>query len=222
MVTETHGSGNGPEASRALRQSPGRPKDPAKRQAILKAATRLFLEKGFENTSVRDITEAAGVSRVTFYAHFGGKETLFQAAIQERCASMTGDDLFSAIRELPARQALETFGLRFLGLLETEESRRLTRLLMAQAPERPLMARLFYEAGPRRVQENLARTLESLAGREGLFIPDPLRAAAHFVCLVRGMHTFRREIGLEPGTPEDEKRAHVSDCVEFFLRACRP
>jgi TetR/AcrR family transcriptional regulator, mexJK operon transcriptional repressor len=117
---------------------------------------------------------------------------------------------------------LQTFGLSFFALLETQESTQLMRLLVSQAPDRPLMARLFYEVGPRRMLVRLAETLAVLAEREGLHIPEPERAAAHFICLIRGIPTFQREIGLVTATPPQEKQEHVRDCVEFFLRACRP
>lgn len=52
------------------------------RQRLLDAAARLFPEKGFQATSVEDITEAAGYSRGAFYSNFKNKDELFIALLQ--------------------------------------------------------------------------------------------------------------------------------------------
>lgn len=44
------------------------------RSAVVAAAIDLFLENGFDQTSVEQIAQAAGVSRSTFFRQFGGKE----------------------------------------------------------------------------------------------------------------------------------------------------
>ena len=48
---------------------------------IARAAARLFAERGFDATSVREIVEAAGVAKPTLYYYFGSKEGLAQALI---------------------------------------------------------------------------------------------------------------------------------------------
>jgi TetR/AcrR family transcriptional regulator len=57
-----------------------RVRDPdATRAAVLAAAERLFAERGFANTSLRDISTASGVSHPLIHHHFGSKEELYQA-----------------------------------------------------------------------------------------------------------------------------------------------
>jgi len=48
----------------------------ATRAALAAAAKRLFAERGFEQTTVRDIARAAAVTERTFYRYFDGKEGL--------------------------------------------------------------------------------------------------------------------------------------------------
>jgi AcrR family transcriptional regulator len=48
----------------------------ATRQALQQAADRLFAERGYGSTTVRDIAEAAGVTERTFFRYFTGKEEL--------------------------------------------------------------------------------------------------------------------------------------------------
>jgi len=53
----------------------------AKHKWIVKEASRLFRERGFENVSVGDVMKAAGLTHGAFYAHFGSKEELQAAAV---------------------------------------------------------------------------------------------------------------------------------------------
>jgi TetR/AcrR family transcriptional regulator len=55
------------------------------RRAVLDAAERLFAERGFAGTSVRDLAAASGVSHPLIQHHFGTKEELY-AAVLRRCA----------------------------------------------------------------------------------------------------------------------------------------
>lgn len=54
------------------------------REQILEAAWKLFAEKGFEDVSVRDVTNEAGVNLASVSYHFGGKEGLIQETVK-RC-----------------------------------------------------------------------------------------------------------------------------------------
>lgn len=53
------------------------------KQKILKAAMRIFAEKGFHGASVNDIADTAGVNKRMIYAHFENKESLYIAVIDE-------------------------------------------------------------------------------------------------------------------------------------------
>ncbi|HEX2038099.1 MAG TPA: TetR/AcrR family transcriptional regulator [Acidimicrobiales bacterium] len=55
----------------------------ATRAALLRAARRLFTEKGFFATGREEIAQAAGVTRGALYHHFAGKEELFRAVLEE-------------------------------------------------------------------------------------------------------------------------------------------
>ena len=55
---------------------------------ILDAAEQLFMEHGFEATSLRSLTSAAGVNLAAVNYHFGSKEVLFQAVLTRRLDPM--------------------------------------------------------------------------------------------------------------------------------------
>jgi AcrR family transcriptional regulator len=74
----------------------------AVRERILEQATRLFSTKGYNGVSVREIVEAAGITKPTLYYYFGSKEKLFETIIagtinefQEhlRCLVGSGDSI---------------------------------------------------------------------------------------------------------------------------------
>jgi TetR/AcrR family transcriptional repressor of nem operon len=53
----------------------------AKHERIVKEASRLFRERGFENVSVGEVMKAAGLTHGAFYAHFSSKQELQKAAV---------------------------------------------------------------------------------------------------------------------------------------------
>jgi AcrR family transcriptional regulator len=77
-----------PGALRPAAGSPPRPRKlrrgPLTRKQILDASLKLFSDKGFVRTSVRDIAQAAGITDAAIYYHFASKRDLFEALIEER------------------------------------------------------------------------------------------------------------------------------------------
>ena len=71
----------------------------ATRTAVLEAAQRLFALHGYENTTVRAIADAAGVTERTFYRYFDGKEGL----LAEEAIDWT-EKLCDAIRTRPPEE----------------------------------------------------------------------------------------------------------------------
>ena len=69
----------------------------ATRQAISDAATRLFMERGFDRVTIDEIAEAADVGRMTVFNHFPRKEDLFFDREQE-----AREVAFEAIRSRPS------------------------------------------------------------------------------------------------------------------------
>lgn len=74
----------------------GRPREFCTEMALT-AALRVFWSKGFESTSMTDLTEAMGISKPSLYAAFGNKEALFHKAL----------DLYESEKLAYTRVALE-------------------------------------------------------------------------------------------------------------------
>src|SRR6478735_2214387 len=74
------------------RPRPGRPpKDQAGdvKARILDAAQQVFLKRGYQSASLDEIAETAPASKPTIYAHFPGKEALFEAVIARVITGLT-------------------------------------------------------------------------------------------------------------------------------------
>jgi AcrR family transcriptional regulator len=64
----------------------------ATRRRILKAASRIFAEHGYEGASIRDIVGKADVNQAAINYHFGSKEGLYRAVLEMAFASLTSAD----------------------------------------------------------------------------------------------------------------------------------
>lgn len=69
---------------RHLRVAKRTRRGPHTRQQILDASLRLFSERGFARTTVRDIARQAGITDAAIYYHFESKRDLLEALVEER------------------------------------------------------------------------------------------------------------------------------------------
>ncbi|MDE2053561.1 MAG: TetR/AcrR family transcriptional regulator [Xanthomonadaceae bacterium] len=200
---------------------PGRPKDLEKRAAILEAAKRLFPQHGFEGTSMDAVAAEAGVSKLTVYSHFGGKESLFVETIRCKCDGLLPRTLFQVDVNAPVRSQLLGVARAFFGLMMSEGALGMHRTLVASSQQSPKLAKLFWEAGPMQVQAALAEMLQKEVAAHQLDVADTRRAASQFFALLKGEHHARMLFGC--GQPSgEETEAHLEATVDMFLRAYAP
>ncbi|MBB1086911.1 TetR/AcrR family transcriptional regulator [Lysobacter sp. SG-8] len=197
---------------------PGRPKDPAKRAAILEAAKGMFTQHGFAGASMEQIAAEAGVSKLTVYSHFGDKEGLFAAAVKAHCEQSLPTSLFEMRPDLPIRTRLLEIADAFYAMITTPEAVAGHRMMCSpQMADSPL-TRLFWEAGPMRVQADFAQLLRRRIEAGELDIDDVDCAASQFFTLLKGEPHAQLVFGCcKPGTRSPE--AHLRASVDMFLRA---
>jgi TetR/AcrR family transcriptional repressor of mexJK operon len=129
------------------RRGPGRPRDPAKLEAILDAAYALFLERGITATTMDAVAERASVSKMTVYANFRDKPALVSAGFDRMIKLMhvfdlaVGPDLNSSV------ERLVELGKPVASVASQPEVIRMVRLMTECADEHPRMAAAFYTAG---------------------------------------------------------------------------
>ena len=200
---------------------PGRPKDLAKRKAILEAAKTLFLSNGYDGSSMDAIAAEAGVSKLTVYSHFTDKEKLFAEAVKSKCEEQLPELLFELSDEVPVAQALMSIGLGFHTLINSRESVELHRVMVSLAAQDSTLSKVFYEAGPERVLHGMEDFLRQADQAGKLRVANPLHAADQFFCLIKGGSNFRLLIGCGEALQDAEAEAHVRDAVQVFMRAFR-
>ncbi|MFG2430045.1 TetR/AcrR family transcriptional regulator [Streptomyces sp. NPDC048590] len=158
-----------------------------KHQAILDAATSVFLDKGYAGTSMDDIAKLAAVSKQTVYKHFADKEKLFSEIILATTDRIDGT--IDLVADVPATaddldENLTRVARRLLATLTRPEVIRLRRLIIANADAFPALGAAWYEQGFERVLVTLAATFRSLTDRGVLRTDDPVLAAHHFAGLL--------------------------------------
>jgi len=199
--------------------APGRPKDPAKRRAILRAAQQLFMSQGLAATSMDEVARQAGVSKLTLYSHFTDKEDLFQQAVAEKCQEHLPADAFTAAASLPLRAALVAIGRGFVALIFSDAALGLQRLLSVEAPRYPKIGELFWAAGPKRVCDDFARFLEPRIAAGEVADVAPETAAEHFFSMLKGLPHMRALMMPDDKPTARELHGHVDAAVDMFLRA---
>lgn len=200
----------------------GRPKDQEKRMAILNAARTHFFEKGFDAVTIEGVAEAAGVSKMTVYGHFGDKQTLFKAFVEREVSALS-----NLLAQLPLsldnfRSTLIEFGMAFLDFITRPEVIQFNRLLMSVAPHQPQLVRQFFAAGPATIYAALADLLRQATFSQELSIPNPERAADQLMAMWQSFELIKFQLGLETALPPERLLDYVEDCVDTMIRAWEP
>lgn len=198
----------------------GRPADPAKREAVIAVARRLFFEHGY-GIGLDAIAAEAGVSRQTIYNLFSSKEDLFAAIVQETSGQITAPLARLAPGAMP-HQVLTLLGESFLHTISSEPMAGLQRLLITSAGDFPGIGPAFYDNGPGLGLARLAAYLrrETEVGR--LAITDPTLAAEQFFGMLIGHIALKRLLRIQQPLSEAEVRHRVDTAVTTFLRAYSP
>lgn len=103
----------------------------ATRTALIAAARRLFIEKGYADTGTPEIVAAAKVTRGALYHHFTDKQALFRAVAEHEAGLVAAEIDRAAPDDLPAREALVKGGDAYLDAMAVPGR---TRLLLIDGP----------------------------------------------------------------------------------------
>ncbi len=201
--------------------APGRPKDLEKGAAILDAAKRLFIAQGFDATSMDQIASEAGVSKLTVYSHFGDKETLFAAAAKAHCEQQLPTSLFEARPDVPLRERLMQIARAFFAMISTPEALAGHRILCSPEMVDSPLPQMFWESGPKRIQDAFTELLRWRVSNGELEIDDLPRAASQFFALLKGEPHAQLVFGCQCPC-SDDIQAHLAATVDVFLRAYAP
>lgn len=101
-------------------------------ERIIDTSTRLFIEKGYEQTSIQDILDALNLSKGGLYHHFKSKEDILNAVIKKRAEKVT-EMLHEIIQTIDGVNAKEKLKKILKYLITDSETHTLDRVLNTQA-----------------------------------------------------------------------------------------
>ncbi|WP_037355614.1 TetR/AcrR family transcriptional regulator [Amycolatopsis orientalis] len=152
-----------------------------KRALIVKAATALFLELGYDRTSLARIAECSGVSRATLFKQFPSKADLFDAIVTESWATADEEDPPPAGDVVAG---LAVLGRRYAQLLGRAQMTDLFRIVIAELPRFPELAHAQFSRGKMPYFESVRSYLLAEHEAGTVRIEDADLAATQFLGMI--------------------------------------
>ena len=188
------------------------------REAVVDAAERLFLERGFGAVSMDELAEAAGVARRTLYNQFASKEEIFRETLLGVSGQLedvlppgveTQGDVEDVLR-LIARAILQLHRRpRYLGFF---------RMVVAESRQFPWIAEAF-AAVMEPLMERFARYLAHLTAVGVLGCRNPVLAAHQFAGILNEFFLWPWMMGRQ-GLPVPAEEV-IEETIRMFLRHYR-
>lgn len=192
---------------------------PVTREQILDSSLRLFSEKGFARTSVRDIAQAAGITDAAIYYHFASKRDLFDALIDERGFTAALENLERAEITVGPREAIPGIALNALAFIY--QNRDLMKVLMGEAMAGDAVATEEYQMLVERFRKGEARILRYYL-EQGLLITDDVdELAMQLVITVIGAfadHMMSSPSALSEDAVPPGLRRHVEVATQHIVQ----
>lgn len=194
----------------------------ARRQAILEAAYDLFLEKGYDSTTLGDIVRRSGGSLATVYELFESKPGLLRAMVQEQCGAVSsGMDRAFCSRQ-PVETTLREIAEHLFEQILRPRAVALFRVVVAQCAMQPELGKLLYDSGPALGKAKVAQYLQMQAEAGRIEVRDPQAAAQMFFQMVIGHHHHLLLMCAIDPPSRKAKAAHLDFAIESFLKVVSP
>jgi TetR/AcrR family transcriptional regulator, mexJK operon transcriptional repressor len=207
------------ESAKTRGGRPTRSAAAARDERVLEIATQMFMEQGFDATSMDRLAEAAAVGKATLYARYADKNALFAAVLRRRIMQVFlpleaefGKKLDGANLET----SLQVIARRFLDKSIAPESIALSRILSAQALRFPDIAQLAIQEGRGRQIRLVEGVLRHFANDMNFSIEDLSLAAELFLSIVLGNVTRYALLGSLP--PREALITRGDAAVKLFVR----
>jgi AcrR family transcriptional regulator len=192
---------------------------PLTREQILDSSLKLFSDKGFARTSVRDIAQAAGITDAAIYYHFPSKRDLFEALIEERGFTAALEGLERAEVTIGPEEAIPVIATNALEMMYA--NRDLMKLLMVEAMAEDPVAAEEYRMLVERWEKAEARILRIYAAQGLLRTTEIDELAKQLVVTVIGAFA---DYLMSPGaasaeeTPPPELMNHVRVAMHHIVQ----
>lgn len=152
------------------------------RATIIGAATDLFLELGYDRTSLARVARSAGVSKATLFKQFPTKAELFEAVVLA-----AGDEPGDELGDPPPGDfgaGLIALGLAYAELLSRPRMADLVRTLIAESPRFPELRERTFDFGTLPALAALKRYFEAAKTAGSASVDDPDMAAMQFLGMI--------------------------------------
>lgn len=138
-----------------------------KKQAIIQAALQLFKEKGFKDTSIKSIAEAAEVSPVSIYNYFGSKDNLVALCVNDLFEEVTqqAEDILNS--DLDFKTKLD----HAFALCQEKMSQKISEYFQDKLVKEPTFSTLLAKAITVK-KRDIYRAYIELGKEEGLIAKD--------------------------------------------------
>jgi TetR/AcrR family transcriptional repressor of mexJK operon len=195
----------------------GRPKDLEKRARILQAAKAIFLKSGYHGTSMNQIAQEAGVTKLTVYNHFQDKVNLFICAITETCEETLCTKQFDLDTSADFYQTLFIVCSRALQIIYSPEALKLDHVLLELAAEQNPLALQFFEASHTRMENQLAEFFQKAAQLGFIQADDPIYQTELLLTLLLGVRHHKVLLGITAAPNAQELEQIIRDAIDLFL-----
>ncbi|MEE4632018.1 TetR/AcrR family transcriptional regulator [Pseudomonas alliivorans] len=197
----------------------GRPTNETLGETIVTAAFELFVELGFQATTMDKVAQRAKISKLSIYRHFENKEALFSAAIAARCHQFAPQALFEGC-EGSAEDQLMAVGSSLLRTLLSPDVRSVEAMIMADKTNQKVLSQRQYEVGPAHVIARIEALLRQLHAKAVLNVPDPHQSARLFAALIKGSDLLIIARFNEARAEDDnEIESYCRSAVTMFIAA---
>lgn len=200
------------------RRARGRPRDPAKRSALLDAARALFLEFGADAFTIDQVIAGAKVSRATFYSSFIDRHDLLAAVFRRESERIITDEQADACGGVDVRAALTSYGNGLMRFIADPDTMHFEPLILRVRQTHPEMAASLFAAGPRRVWDILERIIIAAQARDELDDVDPAQAVNDLVGLWQGSWRVEVMYGQRSAPDNLELQKRSQHAVDLFLQ----
>ena len=187
------------------------------RQRILSAAFAAFMERGYADTSTREIATRAHVSKRELYALVGNKQEMLAACISARAQRLKAPaDLPEMRGREGLAQGLSAFGTRLLSEVSDPVVIAVFRLEIAEAVRAPEVAQIL-DSAARKITRTALTEIMTEARSSRLLGGDPVRMTEQFAGLLWGDLIIGLLLGVidRPSAGEIARRAR--DATAAFL-----
>jgi TetR/AcrR family transcriptional regulator, mexJK operon transcriptional repressor len=199
------------KTSKAPRGRP--PLTDSDRKRILDATTAAFLEDGYARASTSEIARRARTSKQTLYALFPTKADLFVAVISAHTDTLFAKHIEYIESNASPREALTDIGCRILKMFSAPQFLALYRIVVAEAPNFPDLARQLWHTCMARGRVLLGEYLRSrrIGG------PSYGKSAAQFITFVLGDYVINAMLNPDLELSERALRTRVREAVNDFI-----